>query len=190
MRLYFNVMRRWWITLLAISLLGLVCWSLGGTEIPVPGFIGGMVSMRVKYFAPLLVVVAVLYCLERRLQAQESTAVVRLRGWDLAVVSLTAVLGHLLGLFVGMDIARNLMLLLAFALVIRQLSNEAAAGGACLLLLLATASLGRSYEPSGHLTGQWWAIPLYPSESLRAWVVAVALFGCGLLSSGRSRGFR
>ncbi|MFJ4902538.1 hypothetical protein [Streptomyces sp. NPDC088727] len=190
MKLYFNVIRRWWTMLVAIALLGLVSWSLGGTEIPVPGFMGGMVSMRVEYFAPLLVIVAVLYCLERRLEAPESTAVVRLRRWDMAVVALAAVFGHLLGLFVGMDVPRNLMLLLAVALVVRQFSNEAAAGGTCLLLLLATVSLGRSYQPSGELVGKWWAIPLYPPGSLGAWAAALALFGCGLLSSGRSRSFR
>ncbi|WP_328865165.1 hypothetical protein [Streptomyces sp. NBC_00304] len=190
MKLYFNVIRRWWTVLVAIALLGLVSWSLGGTEIPVPGFIGGMVSMRVEYFAPLLVILAVLYCLERRLEAPESTAVVRLRCWDMGVISLAAVFGHLLGLFVGMDVPRNLMLLLAVALVVRQFSNEAAAGGACLLLLLATATLGRSYEPSGELIGQWWAIPLYPPESLIAWAVALTLFCCGLLSFVRSRALR
>lgn len=87
MKLYFNVIRRWWTVFVATALLGLVSWSLGGTEIPVPGFMGGMVSMRVEYFAPLLVIVAVLYCLDRRLEAPESTAVVRLRRWDLAAVS-------------------------------------------------------------------------------------------------------
>ncbi|TRV80104.1 hypothetical protein FKN01_07820 [Streptomyces sp. 130] len=190
MKLYFNVVRRWWTVLVATALLGLVSWSLGGTEIPVPGFIGGMVSMRVEYFAPLLVIVAVLYCLERRLEAPESTAAVRLRRWDLAAVSLTAFLGHVLGLFVGMDIPRNLMLLLALALLVRQFSNEAAAGGACLLFLLATATLGRYHRPSGQPTGQWWALPLYPPGSLTAWAVTLAIFGCGLLSSGRSRRLR
>ncbi|MFJ7498031.1 hypothetical protein ACIQZB_44610 [Streptomyces sp. NPDC097727] len=185
MKLYFSVVRRWWTVPAALALLTLVCWGLGATEVPVPGFIGGMVSMRVRYFTPLLVIGAVLYCLERRLEAPENTAVVRVKRWDLAVVTATAALCHLLGLIVGMDIPRNLMVLLAVALIVRQLSNEAAAGATCLLLLLVSATLGRAYQPTGQPTAQWWALTLYPPENLSAWVAAAILFGLGLLASGR-----
>lgn len=184
MKLYFSVVRRWWAVPAALVLLTLVCWVLGGTEVPVPGFLGGMVSMRIQYFTPLLVIGAVLYCLDRRLNAPENTAVVRVKRWDLAAVTTAVALCHLLGLVVGMDIPRNLMVLLAVALIVRRLSNEAAAGAACLLLLLASASLGRVYQPSGQPTGQWWALTLYPSENLSAWTAAAVLFGLGLLASG------
>ncbi|NYE41188.1 hypothetical protein [Streptomyces fulvorobeus] len=169
----------------ALALLTLVCWVLGGTEVPVPSFLGGMVSMRVQYFTPVLVIGAILYCLDRRLNAPENTAVVRVKRWDLAAVTAAVALCHLLGLIVGMDIPRNLMVLLAVALTVRRLSNEAAAGAACLLLLLANASLGRVYQPSGQPTGQWWAITLYPSGDLSAWTVAAVLFTGGLLASGQ-----
>ncbi|MEU0127180.1 hypothetical protein [Streptomyces sp. NPDC006289] len=185
MKLYFSVVRRWWAVPAALVLLTLVCWVLGGTEVPVPGFLGGMVSMRVQYFTPLLVIAAVLYCLDRRLHAPENTAVVRVERWDLTAVTTAVALCHLLGLVLGMDIPRNLMVLLAVALIVRRLGNEAAAGAACLLLLVAGASLGRAYQPSGQPTGQWWALTLYPSESLSAWAAAAVLFGLGLLASGR-----
>ncbi|MYU32795.1 MULTISPECIES: hypothetical protein [unclassified Streptomyces] len=194
MKLYFSVVRRWWAVPAALVLLTLVCWVLGGTEVPVPGFLGGMVSMRVQYFTPLLVIGAVLYCLDRRLKAPEITAVVRMHRWDLTAVTAGVALCHLLGLIVGMDIPRNLMVLLAVALIVRRLGNEAAAGAACLLLLLVSASLGRAYQPSGQPTGQWWALTLYPSESPSAWIAAAVLFGLGLLASGQrlssTRSFR
>ncbi|WP_406151470.1 hypothetical protein [Streptomyces sp. NBC_01012] len=168
----------------ALALLTLVCWTLGGTEVPVPSFLGGMVGTRVEYFTPILVIGAVLYCVDRCLSAPEATAVVRVRRWDLTVVTAAVAVCHLLGLVVGMDIPRNLMVLLAVALIVRRLSNEAAAGAACLLLLLVSASLGRAYQPSGQPVGRWWALTLYPPESLSAWTAAVVLFGSGLLASG------
>lgn len=185
MKLYFSVVRRWWSVPAALVLLTLVCWVLGGTEVPVPGFLGGMVSMRLQYFTPILVIGAILYCLDRRLNAPEITAVVRIRRWDLTVITTAVVLAHLLGLLVGMDIPRNLMALIAVALIVRRLSNEAAAGAVCLLLLLATASLGRAYQPSGQPTGKWWALTLYPADNSSAWAVAAVLFGLGLLASGQ-----
>lgn len=62
-KLYFQAVRRWWTVLAAIVLLGRACWLIGGTEVPVPGFLGNMIGTQVRYFTPLLVVVAVLYCL-------------------------------------------------------------------------------------------------------------------------------
>ncbi|WP_326698245.1 hypothetical protein OG909_13385 [Streptomyces sp. NBC_01754] len=183
MKLYFSLVRRWWTVLAALVLLTLISWGLGRTEFPVPTFMGGMVSMRVQYFTPLLVIGAVLYCLERRLQAPESTAVVPVKRWDLAAVTAAAALSHLLGLLVGMEIPRNLMALLAVALLVRRFSNGATAGSVCLLLLLASASLGRAYQPAGQPTAQWWALTLHPSGNLSAWAAAVVLFGIGLLVS-------
>ncbi|MEU5971878.1 hypothetical protein [Streptomyces globisporus] len=185
MKLYFSVVRRWWTVPLALLLLAVICWVVGGTEIPVPAFLGGMVSTRVQYFTPLLVIGAVLYCLERRLDAPERTAVVRVDRWDLGAVTAAVTLSHLLGFVLGMDIPRNLMLLLAVALVVRRVSNEAAAGALCLLLLLISASLGRAFNPSGKPAAEWWALTLYPSESLPAWTAALALFTLGLLASSR-----
>lgn len=185
MKLYLSVVRRWWSVPAALVLLTLVCWLLGGTEVPVPGFLGGMVSMRLQYFTPILVIGAILYCLDRRLNAPEITAVVRIRCWDLTVITTAVVVAHLLGLIVGMDIPRNLMVLIAVALIVRRLSNEAAAGAVCLLLLLASASLGRAYQPSGQPTGEWWALTLYPADNPSAWAAAAVLFGLSLLASGQ-----
>lgn len=127
MKLYFSVVRRWWTVPAALVLLALVCWVLGGTQVPVPGFLGGM---RVQYFTPLLVIGAILYCLDRRLNEPEITAVVRMQRWDLTAVTAAVALCHMLGLIVGMDIPRNLMALFAVALIVRRLGNEAAAGAA------------------------------------------------------------
>ncbi|MDQ0986001.1 hypothetical protein [Streptomyces sp. V2I9] len=187
MKLYFSVVRRWWTVSLALLLLAVICWILGGTEIPVPAFLGGMVSTRVQYFTPLIVIGTVLYCLERRLDAPERTAVVRVDRWDLVAITAAVTVSHLLGFILGMDIPRNLMLLIAVALVVRRVSNEAAAGGICLLLLLISASLGRAFHPSGKPAAEWWALTLYPSGSMPAWIAALVLFGLGLLASSRHR---
>lgn len=106
---------------------------------------------------------------------------------DHVAVAAAAALAHAVGLVVGMDTPRNLMLLLAVALVVRRFGNEAAAGAICLMLLLATATLGRAYEPSGHLRAHWWALPLSPSHSLTAWAAAASLFALVLLLAGTKR---
>ncbi|MFE7429995.1 hypothetical protein [Streptomyces sp. NPDC057545] len=189
MRLYTITVRRWWAVLVAISALVVVCWSLGTTEVPVPSLIGGMTGARLAYFTPLFVVVATLYCLERRLNHVESAAVVKIARLDLGAVLLVVVLTHAAGLIVGMDIARNVTLLLSLALLVRWFTNEAAAATAGLMCLIASLMLGRTYQPSGEAGHAWWALPLYPADSFVAWLAATAslvvVTGLGLARRSR-----
>ncbi|WP_327253241.1 hypothetical protein [Streptomyces sp. NBC_01244] len=185
--LYFKAVRRWWTIPAAVVLLTIICWAAGSTEVPVPSFLGGVASVRVKYFAPLLVVITTMYCLDRRLPAAESTAVTRIHWLDHIAVVATVFLTVLTGLVAGMDVPRNLMVLLALALLIRGVANEAAAGGACLLLLLGTAVLGRAYEASGQPGARWWALLLYPPASVVSWVLAAIFLAAGLLAPGRMK---
>ncbi|MFJ8619003.1 hypothetical protein ACIRD4_24545 [Streptomyces clavifer] len=189
MRLYAITVRRWWAVLLAIIALIAVCWSLGATEVPVPSLIGGMTGARLAYFTPLFVVVATLYCLERRLPHVENAAVVGITRLDLSVVLLVVLGAHAAGLIVGMDIARNITLLLSLALLIRRLTNEAAAATAGLMCLIASLMLGRTYQPGGEAGYAWWALPLYPADSIAAWLAATAFLTVvtGLGLAGRSR---
>jgi hypothetical protein len=186
-KLYLTAVRRWWLVAAAIVLLLLVCRTAGWTAVPLPDLGGHFSAIATRYFTPLLVVLPLLYCLERRLVAAEATAAVSVGRWDAAMAVATVALGHGAGLLVGMDVARNLMLLLAVVLIGRRFGIEAAAGGACLLIMLVCASLGRTYGAAGHAVARWWAIPLYPAGSPAAWVVAAVLFAVGLRLSVKPR---
>ncbi|WP_405855033.1 hypothetical protein OG361_18810 [Streptomyces sp. NBC_00090] len=189
MKRYVIVVRRWWTMPLALVLLVLVSGTVGTSEVPVPSLTGGMAGARVAYFTPVVIVIAVMYCLERRLLSAESTAVVPIHRFDQGAVILTAVLAHGAGLMVGLDVARNITLLLALALLTWRLANEATAAAAGLLFLILNLMLGRAYDASGHASHTWWALALYPAQSVGAWLVAAALFAVALkVSATKLRG--
>ncbi|MER5964831.1 hypothetical protein [Streptomyces sp. NPDC002057] len=183
MNRYAIAVRRWWTVPLAAVALVLVCGSVGTSEIPVPSLVGGMSGARLAYFTPVLIVVVVLYCLERRLHAAESTAVAPIGRYDRGALVLTVVLAHAAGLMVGMDVARNVTFLLALALLVRRLANEATAATAGLLFLILNLILGRTYQPGGHSSHTWWALALYPAGSMAAWMVTGVLFAFALTLS-------
>lgn len=184
MNRYALAVRRWWIVPMALISLVLVCGTVGTSMVPVPSLTGSMGGAQLAYFAPVLIVVAVMYCLERQLRQAESTAVVPIRLFDCAALVLTALLAQVAGLVVGMDVARNIMLLLALAVVTRHLANEATAAAAGLLFLILNLMLGRAYDGAGHAAHTWWAIALYPDDSTGAWLFAVLLFALALKLSG------
>ncbi|MGW0465319.1 hypothetical protein ACWDX6_08620 [Streptomyces sp. NPDC003027] len=189
MNRYVITVRRWWTVPIALALLILACGTVGTAEVPVPSMTGGMAGARLAYFTPVLLVLAVMYCLERRLHEAESTAVVPIRSFDQGAVVLTVVLAHVAGLMTGMDVARNATLLLALALLTRRLANEAMGAAAGLLFLILNLVLGRAYQPGGHASHTWWALALYPAGSVAAWLVTIALFALALkLSETRHRG--
>ncbi|MFE6100824.1 hypothetical protein ACFVQ4_12760 [Streptomyces laurentii] len=189
MNRYALAVRRWWTVLLAYVLLVAVGGTMGDGVLPVPTLTGGMAGARVAYFTPVLVVIAVMYCLDRRLPSAESTAVVPVRRLDQAAVFLTAVLAPGAGLLVGMDVARNTILLLSLGLVAWRLSNEATASAVGLLFLIANVMLGRVHDGMGHASHTWWALALYPGRSVGAWLVAAVLFAVALkLSAAGPRG--
>lgn len=186
MRIYFSVVRRWWVAPVALALTVLVCWTSGGTELPVPSFLGGMGGAKLRYFAPLLVVMAVLFCLDRRLGEVEDTAVAPVVLRDHATVTGVVVLAHALGPWVGMDVPRNVMLLLAVALAARRFMNTAAAGAVCLGTLAVTLTMGRAQGVSGHVVARDWALVVQSAESTGAWVASATLFVLALaVSSGK-----
>ncbi|MFF9350271.1 hypothetical protein [Streptomyces sp. NPDC014734] len=180
MRIYLTPVRRWWVALAALALLCVVCLKAGGAEVPLPTILSGVGGVPVRYFAPLLLVIAVMYCSERRLTAVERTAVTPIMLWDRLVLTTLVIALHLLSPLIGLEVARNTMLLLAVALVVQALSNEAAAGAVCLMLLLGVANTGRGYDPNGLVSARWWALPLQPSESVMAWSVALVLYAASL----------
>lgn len=180
MNRYAISVRRWWAIPVALALLVLVCWAAGTSTVPVPSLARGAGGAQLAYFTPLLVVIAVMYCLERQLHEAETTAALPVRRFDQGAIILTAVLAHAAGLMVGMDIARNVTILLGIALLTRRLANEATAAGAGLMFLIINVILGRVIGPDGHSTHSWWAIVLYPSGNMLAWLVAVALFAVAL----------
>ncbi|MFE7549330.1 hypothetical protein [Streptomyces gardneri] len=187
MNRYVITVRRWWTVPLALVLLVLVSGTVGTSEVPIPSLTGGMASAHVDYFTPVVIVIAVMYSLERRLPSAESTAVVPVHRFDQVAVILTAVLAHGAGLVVGLDVARNITLVLALALLTWRLANEATAAAAGLLFLILNLMLGRAYDGSGHASHRWWALALYPAQSVGAWLVAAALFAVALTVSATKR---
>ncbi|MER5853776.1 hypothetical protein ABT126_44655 [Streptomyces sp. NPDC002012] len=152
----------------------------GGERGPCPKPVWATGSAQLAYFTPVLIVIAVMYCLDRHLHDVETTAVQPVQRFDQGAIILTAALAHAAGLVVGMDIARNVTLLLALGLLTRRLANEATAAGAGMMFLVINLILGRVYNPDGHKAHAWWAVALYPSNSMTAWLVAVALFALAL----------
>lgn len=178
--LYTVKVRQWLTVLAALGLLIAVCLLAGKSEVPVPSINSGMGGAQLAFFTPVLVVIAVMYCLDRRLGRTETTAVRSVTALDRGAVAATAVLAHLAGLLVGMDIARNTVLLLAAALLIRRLANEAVATAAGLMLLILHLVAGRAYTPDGLVGHTRWAIALYPAGSTSAWLTAITAFALAL----------
>ncbi|MGQ4486543.1 hypothetical protein LRE75_05830 [Streptomyces sp. 372A] len=178
---YAVIVRRWWAVPAALVIVIAVCLAVGANEIPVPTLSGGMGSAQLAYFTPVLVVVALMYCLDRRLSDVEAVAVISVKRLDEYSVVLTVLLAHAAGLAVGLNFARNTMLILALALLARRFANEAAAAGVSLLFLIANVLLGRGLDPDGKVIHTWWAIALYPTGSLIAWLAACAVLLLALL---------
>ncbi|MGW1882404.1 hypothetical protein [Streptomyces sp. NPDC001970] len=157
-----------------------MCLLVGESEVPVPSITSGMGGAQLAIFTPVLVVIAVMYCLDRSLGRAETTAVLPIGTLDRGTVAVTAGLAHLAGLLVGMDIARNTVLLLAVALLVRRLVNEAAATVAGLMVLILNLVAGRAYNPDGFVGHTWWAIALYPADSVSAWLITMLVFALAL----------
>ncbi|MYW10114.1 hypothetical protein GT034_17410 [Streptomyces sp. SID2563] len=173
---YAVIVRRWWTVPAALVVVITVCLVVGANEIPVPTLSGGMGSAQLAYFTPVLLVVALMYCLDRRLPDVEAVAVLSVKRLDEYAVVITVLLAHAAGSAVGLNFARNVMLVLALALLTRRVANEAAAAGVSLLFLIANVLLGRGLDPDGQVTHTWWAVSLYPAGSRTAWLVSCALF--------------
>ncbi|MGW4032548.1 hypothetical protein ACWEFL_25100 [Streptomyces sp. NPDC004838] len=174
MKFYALTVRHWWAVPSAVALVVVLCWTVGASDVPVPSLTGGMGSAQLAYFTPVLIVAAVVYCLERRLHQAEGTAVLPVHLFDRGAVVLTVVLMHAAVPAVGLDIARNTTLLLALALIAHRVANEAVAVASGLMFLILNLILGRASNPDGRTAHMWWAVPLHPPGSPAAWLVAVA----------------
>ncbi|MFF4648122.1 hypothetical protein [Streptomyces sp. NPDC001389] len=163
--------------------LTMVTWLIGASPVPVPSMLGGGGLAQIKHFVPIIVSVAAMYCLDRRMTEAELTAVVPVRSLDRAAVSAGAVLLFATTPAIGLDVARNTLLILALALVVRRIANEATAVAAGLLYIIANVMLGQPPDSLGHRLGSWWALPLYPARSIAA-LVFVALLFVGALAWG------
>ncbi|MFJ9077597.1 hypothetical protein ACIRO3_20490 [Streptomyces sp. NPDC102278] len=191
MKLYALSVRRWWVLAPAVLALIVTTWLIGASPVPVPSLLGGGGMAQIKHFVPVIMSVAVMYCLDRRLPEAELTAVVPVRRLDRAAVSAGAALLLAASPAVGLDVARNTLLVLALALVVRRIANEATAVAAGLLYIIANVMLGQPPDPLGHRIGSWWALPLYPADSIPALAIVVALFAAatawGLAPRARPR---
>ncbi|MDI3388232.1 hypothetical protein QIS99_18770 [Streptomyces sp. B-S-A8] len=186
---YAMTVRRWWVVAPTLALIVFVCLAVGASEVPVPSLVGGMTGARLDYFAPILAVIAVMYCMDRRLPEPERTAVVPVRRLDRAAIAITSAFALGSGALIGMDIARNLVLLVSLALLVRRVANEATAAATGMALLVASLVAGRAYQPGGSTTHTWWALPLYSAGSVTAWLATLCLFALALFVSCGDSGF-
>ncbi|WP_030732906.1 hypothetical protein [Streptomyces sp. NRRL S-237] len=180
MRLYALSVRRWWVMIPAVLALILTTWLIGASPVPVPSLLGGGGMAQIKHFVPVIMSVAIMYCLDRRLLEAELTAVVPVRRLDRAATAAGAVLLLAATPAVGLDVARNTLLILALALVVRRIANEATAVAAGLLYIIANVMLGQPPDPLGYRIGSWWALPLYPAGSIPALGIVVVLFAAAI----------
>ncbi|MGW1600526.1 hypothetical protein [Streptomyces eurythermus] len=178
MRLYVTAVRKWWFAAGAVILMAVVCQLSGTSSIELPALNGSGVA-PLAYFTPLLVSSTILYCLNRRADHIERTAAVPVAVIDAAFVASVFVLCLAAGFVTGFDTARNVMLLTCVGLLIAQVGNSAAGIAAGMMLMIAGIVAGRG--PAG--SHAWWAVVLYPSNSVPAWsLTAVLLAAAGTRS--------
>lgn len=170
MRLDVAAVRKWWTAAGAIVLMAVVCQLSGRSRSELPALNGSGVA-PLAYFTPLLVSSTVLYCLGRRAEHIERTAVVAVAVLDTACMTSVFTLCLAAGCITGFDTARNTMLLTCIGLLIAQVSNTASGSSAGMMLLIAGVVAGRG--PAG--SRAWWAVPLYPSDSVAAWALTAVL---------------
>lgn len=181
MNRYATTVRRWWAVPPALLALVLVCRTAGALELPVPSLSGGTTGARLDHLAPLIVVAAVMYCLDRGIPEAEATAVAPVRTLDAAALLLTGALTHPAAPLVGLAVPRNTLLLLAVAVLAHRLTHATGATFTALGALFLTLLIADPGDP------YWWALPLHPSDSLPAWLASVALFGAALWFKGARR---
>ncbi|MBB1244964.1 hypothetical protein GL263_15515 [Streptomyces durbertensis] len=184
--------RRPWIVLSGVVayLVGLLIVREQVVYVPSISVLGGA-GMKLMNFLPLIVCLAVLYCLERRLSAAELTGVRPVELADRALVLVVGVMvllaGAVLNALQNMPTAiaagRNVLFLTGLALVVRaRFGGVVAASAAAGWLFLTTMAGLRSPEDPYP-----WAILLEPPAHPLAAFVTAAVLMAGLASLGRER---
>ncbi|MFE1953259.1 hypothetical protein ACFW9D_22655 [Streptomyces sp. NPDC059524] len=161
----------------------MICQLSGTSSIELPALNGSGVA-PLAYFTPLLVSSTVLYCLSRRADHIERTAAVPLAVIDAAFVASVFVLCLAAGLVTGFDNARNVLLLTCIGLLISQVGNSASGMATGMMLMIASIVAGRG--PGG--SHAWWAVVLYPSNSIPAWSLTAVLLAVTGIRSVKASG--
>ncbi|MBU7596976.1 hypothetical protein JGS22_004810 [Streptomyces sp. P38-E01] len=191
MRLWWAVRRPWYV-LAAVAVYGVLLLAVRDELVQVPAVtLAGGAGIKLAVFLPLLVCVAQLLCLERRLEAAEVTAVrpvVRADRGMLALVGVAVLaLGALLHRYaeVGAALAsgRNVLLLLGLALVVRHWYGATAASAVVTAVLFGCAMVGLRATDDPYP----WAVPLEPWDRPHAAVFSVLVFAVGVVLCGRER---
>ncbi|MDB1090167.1 hypothetical protein PJ985_21660 [Streptomyces sp. ACA25] len=142
-------------------------------------------------FAPLLVCLALLWCLSRRLHSWERTTVRPLALHDAGCLAATAACAAALSLLAGhitdsgltSAAGRNVLFLTGTALLVWALAGPYAAGMAPVCWVMAVTLFGYSGPQ-----GRSWSVIALPADHRAAAVVAVLVFAAGLASvPGTSR---
>ncbi|MEU0676275.1 hypothetical protein ABZ330_25925 [Streptomyces sp. NPDC006172] len=163
--------------------MAVVCQLSGTSSIELPALNGSGVA-PFAYFTPLLVSSTVLYCLNRRADHIEQTAVVAVAVIDAVFVASVFALCLAAGCVTGFDTARNVVLLTCVGLLVAQVGNSASGIATGMMLLIASVVAGRG--PAG--THAWWAVVLYPPSSIPAWSLTGVLMAAAGIRSVKASG--
>lgn len=194
MRLWWKVRRPW---LVGCALVGYVLLLLAVKDqiVNVPSItMLGNAGIKLMNFVPLIPCVALLLCLDRRLQQAETTAVRPVVLLDRALVLATGAavvaVGLMLAVAYGMQstipAARNVLFLIGLALVVRGLSSGIVATAAATGWLFLTVVAGLK----GPGMPYFWAVLLEPASRPHAALATVLAFLAGLLCMEPGRGLR
>ncbi|MFI1017585.1 hypothetical protein [Streptomyces sp. NPDC020965] len=147
------------------------------SEVPVPSVVGGLTSgLPLRFLAPLLPVLLLLYGQARADRAMERVAARGVRWFDPSfAIGMVAIAGAVSVVVPdGVAVTRNIAGYLGFALLARWLSTYRLAMALVSFLPFAVTSSG------GHANPALWGWPLHDGSSAPALAVATALFLLGL----------
>lgn len=191
MSLWWAVRRPWYVAT-ALALYATLLLVVRDQLVAVPSVtLAGGAGVKVAVFAPLVVCVAQLLTLERRLEAAGLTSVrpvVRADQLMVATVgasalALAAALHQFAGIQAALASGRNVLLLLGLALVVRAWYGTVAAASVTTATLFVSAMVGlrASNDPYP------WAVLLEPWNRPHAALASLLLFGAGLALVGRQQ---
>ncbi|MFG2734516.1 hypothetical protein ACGFX7_06795 [Streptomyces harbinensis] len=176
--------RRLWLLGLVVPAYVLALVIVDGRSASLPAVSGGAPATALSLFAPLPLVLALLYCLGRGLPDQEHTGVRRTWRYDLApavaVVAPAVPLGRALAQWLDTPTlaatGRTLLFLCGLMLLVRGLADDRVAGAAPVVWLVLVTLLGYGHAGYPHP----WTVVLLPPGDEGAWAVSAAVFAAGL----------
>ncbi|MBU7600741.1 hypothetical protein JGS22_024715 [Streptomyces sp. P38-E01] len=186
------IVRRPWVVLAALVAYVALLLFVRDDVVNVPSItMRGSAGIKLMNFLPMIPLLGLLYCLERRLGHAEATAVRPVVAADRALVVATGGAAVMVGLVFnwayGMDnavaAARNVILLVGLALLVRAWYGAHAAAAASVGALFLTVVTGLQAPQKPYP----WAVLLEPASTPHAAAAGALMLLVGLAAMGRNR---